>query len=191
MGVFILLMNPKRPLNQRWCVFTTSVAAWGYRGDVDCLGDKSGMALWAWRLSFAFGVVWIPVCFYHFVTIFCGVDDRVGVPSALCDGALFCALFVLTSWLFDDVRFVFGSFYYSRPGSNLFHAFFVWWTWLVLYAHYHVYKAYRRAAEPKRSQYRYSLLSFAIGYGLGSLDYLPIFGIDVYPYGNFGIPCIR
>ena len=188
MGAFVLLMNPKRPLNQRWCVFTTSVAVWGFGAMWIALETNPVMALWAWRLSFALGVVWIPVCFYHFVTIFCGVDDRVGVPVHYGVGAIFCVMFLQTSWLFDDVRFVFDSFYYARPGSALFPAFFVWWTWLVGYAHYHVYKAYRRASEPRRSQYRYSLLSFAIGYGLGSLDYLPIFGIDQYPYGNFGIP---
>ena len=188
MGVFVLLMNPKRPLNQRWCVFTASVAVWGFGAMWIALETDPTTALWAWRLSFALGVVWIPVCFYHFVTIFCGVDDRVGVSIHYAVGAVFSAMFLQTSWLFGDVRFVFDSFYYARPGSTAFQAFFIWWTWLVGYGHFQVFKAYRRAAEPKRTQYRFSLLSFAVGYGLGSLDYLPIFGIDQYPYGNFGIP---
>ena len=187
-GVFVLLMNPKRPLNQRWCVFTTSVAVWGFGAMWIALETDPAMALWAWRVSFALGVVWIPVCFYHFVTIFCGVDDRVGVPIHYAVGSVFSVMFLQTSWLFSDVRFVFDSFYYARPGSAAFQAFFVWWTWLVGYGHFRVFKAYRRAPEPKRTQYRYSLLSFAVGYGLGSLDYLPIFGVDQYPYGNFGIP---
>ena len=30
-------------------------------------------------------------------------------------------------------------------------------------------------------------MAFALAYGTGSMDYLPFFGIDLYPYGNFGI----
>ena len=43
----------------------------------------------------------------------------------------------------------------------------------------------------KRSQIEYFFLATAIGYAGGSLDYLPIFGFDLYPYGNFAIVLYR
>jgi signal transduction histidine kinase len=39
----------------------------------------------------------------------------------------------------------------------------------------------------KRRQIEYFFLATAVGYAGGSLDYLPIFGVDLYPYGNFAI----
>jgi len=95
---------------------------------------------------------------------------------------------VLFSHLFfGGVRFAFSSFYYSLPGSIVFHLFFLWWVWLVVYAHYQVFKVYRRASGLKQNQFKYFFIAVAIGYGAGVFDYVPIFGYDLYPYGNFGI----
>src|SRR5262249_12650774 len=44
-----------------------------------------------------------------------------------------------------------------------------------------------RGYGQKRNQIRYFFLATAIGYTGGSLDYLPIFGMDLYPYGNFAV----
>ncbi len=65
--------------------------------------------------------------------------------------------------------------------------YFCWWLWLVIYAHYQVFRLYRDASGIKRNQFKYFFIGFALAYGTGSLDYLPIFQIDLYPYGNFGI----
>src|SRR2546428_3222702 len=38
-----------------------------------------------------------------------------------------------------------------------------------------------------KTHIKYFFIASAIGYSGGTLDYLPIFGIDLYPYGNFAI----
>lgn len=144
-------------------------------------------ALWAWRLSFAFGVLWIPILFYHFVSLFCGLPGRRLLKANYAIGVLLCTIILGSSLFYDDVRFVFSSFYYAHPGSLVFYAFFVWWVWLVSYAHYQVWTVYQTAEGQKRKQYQYFFVAFALAYGTGSMDYLPFFGIDLYPYGNFGI----
>ena len=57
----------------------------------------------------------------------------------------------------------------------------------MVYSHYELLKAHRHASGQKRTQIEYFFLATAIGYFGGSLDYLPIFGVDLYPYGNFAI----
>ena len=187
LGVFVLFMNPRRPLNRCWFLFTGSVAVWGLGGMWIALTQDHDTALWAWRLAFAFGVVWIPILFYHFVLLFCGLDGQRLLRVNYGIGMAFFTMLMGSSLVFGDVRFVFDSFYYARPGSVLFYAFFVWWVWLVAYAHYQVWREYKTAKDRKRKQYQCFFLAFALAYGTGSLDYLPIFGVDVYPYGNFGI----
>jgi hypothetical protein len=46
---------------------------------------------------------------------------------------------------------------------------------------------YLDASEEMKNKIRYFLLATAIGYVGGSLDYLPIFHIPLYPWGNFTI----
>src|SRR5205807_2337443 len=66
------------------------------------------------------------------------------------------------------------------------HALWVW-RGVVIYAHLLIGRLFRQASGIKRTQCGYILVAFAIAYTTGSLCYLPTFGIDLYPYGNFGI----
>jgi two-component system, NtrC family, sensor kinase len=187
LGTFVLCMNPRRPLNRLWCLFTGSVAIWGFGGMWIAITQDHDTALWAWRLAFAFGVLWIPILFYHFVWLFCGLPGRRLLKTNYAIGCLLFTVILGSSLFYDDVRFVFSSFYYAHPGSLVFYAFFVWWMWLVCYTHYQVWKVYRTAVGQRRKQYQHFFVAFALAYSTGSMDYLPFFGIDLYPYGNFGI----
>lgn len=184
-GYFVYWKGAHRPLNRLWFIFTVSVAVWGFGGMWIALAPTPYQALWAWRLAFACGVVWIPIFFHHFVRTFCNLPGRTFLICAYATGiAVFPLCF--TNLFFSDVRFAFSSFYYSLPGA-IFPLFMVWWITLVVYSHYQLYKMHRITSGQKRSQIEYFFLATAIGYVGGSLDYLPIFGFDLYPYGNFAI----
>jgi len=187
MGFFVLSRGAANKLNKLWFLFTTSVAIWGFGGMWIALAKDEATALLAWRLAFGLGVVWIPILFYHFVWVFCDLRNKKMLVVNYCIGGLFSPLILFSPKFFGGVRFVFDSFYYSIPGSVVFHAFFIWWMWLVIYAHYNVFRSYHTASDVKRNQFKYFFIAFSLAYFTGSLDYLPIYGIDVYPYGNFGI----
>ena len=184
-GYFVYLKGKTQWLNRLWFVFTASVAMWGFGGMWIGLAETETEALWAWRFAFACGVLWIPILFYHFVCVFCGLSRRRSLLTCYSLWILFFPL-VLTDLFFPSVRFTFSSFFYSRPG-HLFPYFVFWWLGTIFYSHYELLKAHRRALAQKRHQIEYFFLATAIGYSGGSLAYLPIFAIDLYPYGNFAI----
>src|SRR5215472_6771745 len=184
-GYFVYWKGAHRPLNRLWFIFTVSVAVWGFGGMWIALASTPNQALWAWRLAFACGVVWIPIFFHHFVRTFCNLPGRAFMFFAYATGiAVFPLCF--TNLFFSDVRFAFSSFYFSLPGA-IFPLFTVWWVMMVVYSHYLLYKMHRVTLGLRRRQIEYFFLATAIGYAGGSLDYLPIFGVDLYPYGNFAI----
>jgi len=149
------------------------------------LAPIPNQALLAWRLSFACGVIWIPTLFHHFVYTFCNLREKAFLITAYVVGiAMFPLCF--TSLFFADVQILFSSFYYALPGA-IFPFFAAWWVFLVVYSHYKLYKMHRVTSGLKRRQIEYFFLATAIGYAGGSLDYLPIFGVHLYPYGNFAI----
>lgn len=187
MGLFVLSRDRASRLNRLWCYFTLSVAVWGFGGMWIAIEDAAGAALLAWRLSFAFGVLWIPILFYHFVAAFCDLPARKEIAINYLIGLIFFPIILFSPAFYGDVRLVFSSFYYAKPGSFLFLVFFLWWLWLVFYAHYQVFQKYRHASGLKRNQFKYFFIAFSLAYGTGALDYLPLFGVDLYPYGNFGI----
>ena len=184
-GSFVYFKGAHRPLHWLWFLFTVSVAVWGFGGMWIALAPAPTQALLAWRLSFACGVVWIPILFHHFIHVFCNLRDRTFLISAYATGIVLFPL-CFTNLFFSDVRFLFSSFYYSLPGP-IFPFFTAWWVALVLYSHYRLYETHRVTSGLKRRQIEYFFLATAIGYAGGSLDYLPIFGVTLYPYGNFAI----
>ncbi len=141
-------------------------------------------ALLAWRVAFACGVVWIPILFAHFVTEFCERPRKHFFAISYAHGLLFAPL-VWTDLFFSNVRPVF-SFFYATPGY-VFPYFVLWWMATVAYSHVILASTGRQRTGQKKTQIAYFLLATSIGYVFGALDYLPIFSIDLYPYGNFAI----
>ena len=117
MGFFVLSRNPRHELNRMWFLFTTSVALWGFGGMWIALERDQATALLAWRLSSGLGVVWIPIFFYHFVTIFCELRQKTALLLNYAVGLFFCPFILLSSYFFGEVRYTFSSFYYSTPGT--------------------------------------------------------------------------
>ena len=111
-GSFVYFKGAHRPLHWLWFLFTVSVAVWGFGGMWIALAPAPTQALLAWRLSFACGVVWIPILFHHFIHVFCNLRDRTFLISAYATGIVLFPL-CFTNLFFSDVRFLFFSFYYS------------------------------------------------------------------------------
>ncbi len=142
-------------------------------------------SLIAWRLTFAFGIIWIPVTYAHFIKDLCRFSWNMRIHYAACTLIALLALF--HPLFISGVRFVFGAFYYCIPGSWLFHLFLIWWSLLFVYTHYCTF-VYHRNHYSLQSFQAISVLSGTVaGTLLGMLGFLPAYGIDLYPYGNFGI----
>jgi|GEM_PF-187727 len=184
-GFLVYFRERGRTLNQLWCIFTVSVALWGFGGMWVALVMTREAALLAWRVSFSCGVLWIPILFYHFVSVFCDIRRRRFLILNYALGVIFFPL-IYTDLFYPSVRYVFSSFYYSTPGPILY-LFVPWWIGLVAYSHWEMLRVYHSVGAQKQLQIKYFFLATFIGYTGGSLDYLPIFGIDLYPWGNFAI----
>ncbi len=183
-GYFVYLKGRERAVNRLWFYFTLSVAVWGWGSMWIGLARTPADALLAWRLAFACGVVWIPVLFAHFVHAFCELPRTRFFTATYVHGVLFVP-FAFTDLFFSDVRPVF-SFYYATPGY-VFPYFVLWWLVTVAYSHLLLISTGSHRTGQKRTQVSYFLLATSIGYIFGALDYLPIFSVDLYPYGNFAI----
>ncbi len=183
-GYFVYLKGRERSVNRLWFYFSISVAVWGWGSMWIALARTPAEALLAWRVAFGFGVVWIPILFAHFVHVFCERPRTHFLIVSYAHGIIFAPL-AFTELFFSSVRPVF-SFFYATPGY-VFPYFVFWWVSTVAYSHVLLALAGSKSTGQKKTQIAYFLLATAIGFIFGSLDYLPIFSIDLYPYGNFAI----
>ncbi len=191
MGGFVLAKAPEKSMSRIWFGFTLAVAVWGFVAGGIGLDRDPASSFLAWRLSYAFGVSWIPVLFYHFVLHLCRLqDDPVHKKRLLAQyliAAVWVPILLFSQSALAGVRpFPQTTFYYAIAGPLLW-PYLLWWLGLTIHVHWLVFQIYRHAGGAQRNQLRYFFAAFLLAYGTGSLCYLPTFGIDVYPYGNFGI----
>ena len=188
MAGLVYFSNRTHRVNQLWAVFCLAVSVWGL--GVMLIGqtpDPRGAIIW-WRVAHL-GAILVPILFYHFVVVF----TRIARPRLVRIGYLAAGAFLVldaTPWFITGVRYMFGQFYYNASGSNpvywLYIAFF--FVWIVL-SHVELWRYVRRIpAGGEHLHAEWLLFGTALGFAGGATCFLPVFGIDVYPNGNFLVP---
>jgi len=181
-GLFVLSMSPNRKIGRIWFLLSLAVGVWGFGGMLISWTRTTTEGLLAWRLAYAFGVVWIAPLFYHFVCTFLDLRRKRSIVLQYFITLLFL-LTIPSSLFFSCVR-VFHSLYYVLGGA-LYPIYFAWWITLVLFSHYELIRAYHTASPGRKIQIKYFFVATAIGYAGGSIAYFPAFGIDITHGGIF------
>jgi hypothetical protein len=149
-GSLVFLASRNRKIGQIWFLFSLAVTGWGFFGAWASSTYYMKEALWVWRLSIALGAIWIPVLFYHFISVFLELERRRSILIHYLIGMSFF-LTVPIPLFIHDVRWVFSSFYYFRPGI-CFYPYTIWWFGLIFYSHYVMIRAYTHASQLKRAR---------------------------------------
>jgi diguanylate cyclase (GGDEF)-like protein/PAS domain S-box-containing protein len=147
--------------------------------------DASVALFWA-RAAYV-GVPFIPTTIYWFTVEILRVESRrrfLTIP-AWGVGAFFSTLAITTDRLLPRVEEYWWGFYprYSPGTGALFLVFFFGY---LLASFYEFVRAYPVAAPVERARIRWFMTAFGVSY-LGCVDYLPKYGVAVYPFGYLPI----
>ncbi|NQT07185.1 MAG: ATP-binding protein [Candidatus Omnitrophica bacterium] len=183
--VLLIIIYGKTKAHRLWALFNVSVGIWGVGTILTGQAGTETIAFIGWRCGFA-GVIFIPILFYHVVSSFCQLERRKVISFAYLQGFLFFFLNTTDSFV-KDLRFIFDSIYYPIANQPFFVSFVIIWVILVLWGHIELFRFCKKAKGNKRNQGLYLFLAMAIGFSGGSMNFLPMFGIDLYPWGNFAI----
>jgi signal transduction histidine kinase len=186
----MMLILGKTRLHFVWGLFCLIVTLWigGFYGAL--LSSNPIDAEFWWKISYI-GVILIPFTFFHFILEFTNILDRHKKPLLLISYvAALCFVYIdlNTNLIVDGVKFSFNELFYGRPG--LLHPyFFVLYLILVVYCFYLVYKQSKIGhTDPHfHEQSFYFFVSNLIAFVGGSLNFLPIYGINVPPITNASV----
>ncbi len=187
MAILVFFKNRKSSANKLWIVFTISVAIWGFGGLKISITRDPESSLLYWRLTHI-GVIFIPVLFMHFVYEFLKKKERWPIYLAYLFGFFFLSI-NFSDLFIKNVGWVFDSFYYDgRPPTVLYSIFTILWFTITIISHILLFKVLRKSTSIIRNQIKYFFWATLIGFLGGGMSYLPVFGINIYPYGNFTVP---
>lgn len=187
MAGWVFLANRNNPVNKLWSFFCIFVSIWGFGVLAIGLAKTPDKALIFWRLAYT-SVILIPALFYNFVLIFLGLRRRsslliVYVITLLFEIANFTPLFM------PSVKWMFDQLYYVAPPGFLYPFFVFFFIAIVTVSHIYLWQFMHAAgSESKKTQVRWFFMASFIGFLGAATCFLPVFGIKIYPYGNFTVP---
>ncbi len=184
--VIVLLKNPHSIINKLCIFFTITVGIWGLGSfRIGLIQDRELSLLW-WKIAHI-GVIFIPIALVHLIYVFIGKKEKWPIWIAYGLGVFFL-ITLLQGKLINNVEWVFDSFYYDgRPPTLLYVIFTILWYLAVFYAHIILFLNFRKATAIKRNQTKYFFFALFAGFSGGITCYFPVFGLDIYPYGNLTV----
>ncbi len=190
--VFVMFAFGQNRLHRLWGVFCVSVFIWGLGGFFIGTATSAVSADFWWRFAHV-GVAFIPVIFLHFVYSFLEEKKPKALASFYALAFLFVFLAVFSDALIANMRLVFGEFYYDSPPGILYPFFTLYFFGLTIYSHYLLYRGYRKTLGDseqdivRKARIRYFFIAMVTSFAGGGLSFLPVYGLDVYPLGNFTV----
>lgn len=183
----ILLKNAKNFTHYILAFFNIAVAIWG----ISCFFMRKEMGLenaLSWIRIGHVGVIFIPIFFLHLVYRICNIQDKRFLVFSYVQGIIF--LFLVPTNLFispQNIILVLNSFYYDRAHGFIYPFFFAVWLAIVIYGHCILLITYFRSSGFRRNQILYLFFGMIVGFAGGVSNFFPVFGINIFPFGNFTI----
>ncbi len=183
LGTFVLWKNPGSRLNRVFALLSLFVGLWSLGLFLHSLSSSPGPALF-WSRFAHFAAAFIPTLYLHFIMVLTGRREE----SRLLDGAYVCSVvfffLAMTPQFIPRVEPVSEFALYPQAGP-LYPVFLAFYVFVVTQAAVQLVRAHVESSGRKRAQTRYVLVGSAIGFLGGSTNFLPMFGIHIFPYGNY------
>jgi len=185
LGFFVYLKNRKAFVNKLWFLLSLSIAMWNF-GYFKSLVAPGQMQALFWSRYFLYGsAIFIPAFFVHFVLSFLGIlKEKKKIICVIYFISILLLGSAFTPLLIKGMSPKLSFKYYSEPGVA-YSFFLIFFAWCVVYAHYLMFKYYKKSSVYKRNQLKYILLASIVGFGGGATNYPLIYNIPIFPFGHY------
>ncbi len=186
--VLFLVVYGRSKIHKVWALFNIVCGIWGCGSFFIGTVKDHNLAIVVWKISLI-GVIFVPVFFYHLACLFCEIESKRKkiIIFAYLQGSLFLLCDIFTNYYISDVKFLWNTSYYMTSKGIVFPASFIIWLSLVILGHYEIINNFKNFQSKRKNQALYLFLGLFLGFLGGTTNFFPIFGIEIYPYGNFTV----
>jgi len=187
-GIFIYAREKPNPVNRAFAIMLICVSSWNIEWAVLLTAPDADFAL-LWGDIFRIGLLFIPPSFLHFALSFThpqGISPRS--KKIIFGFYLLSCFFVGINWnrhfRGDVVSFHWGYHFNAGP---LYFFFGLQLAMAILLSFFYLIQGYRSADGYQRHRLKYFFLAIGVSFVLGTLNFLPFFGLQVYPFGSIAV----
>jgi diguanylate cyclase (GGDEF)-like protein len=182
LGIAVIARERASAVTISFLILTTCVSTWLFAIAFTASAHDAHSAFVFARIAYI-GVALIPAAVLQFTMALVENRNRLLLASAWAGGAVFVGLFTMTRLLLVGAwHYSWGYYPRLTEVTVLFLAYFT----LLLALSLVMLGTCETHSDLERRRNASFFGALAVGY-LGSIDYLPAFGLDVYPFGAFAI----
>jgi len=184
LGFLVYRSNKASAAHRHFLMLCASIALWLDATSIALCATDAESALRWFKLDNV-GVMYISVAFYSFSAEFLQLQRHRSIRIGYALATLMAAAVLFRQDFVVGVnRFWWGYFPQWGPASLPF--FIIFFSYMAV-AFTDYFRTYRSITTPiRRQQIKFVLIAFVIAY-LGSVDFLPAFGYELYPFGYIPI----
>lgn len=187
-GLFVYSKKKPNPINRSFAVMLLCVSLWNVEWVGLILGSNVEFVR-LWGNIFRIPMIFIPPTFLHFAFLFTNPQgiSRQSWKILLFFYSLSCFLTAISWTRYFHGEVIAYTWGYSFKGGPLFVLFLMQFVVAILFAFFYMVRGYSLADSYHRQRLKYFFLSIGVSFTLGSLNFLPFFGLEFYPLGNIAV----
>ena len=180
-GFVVLIKNKKIRINQIFFLFTITTDIWLFASYFMFISGNVNLAIF-WDRIVYIGVIFVPFLSYLFSLAYTQLKNSKFLMFLSSFLSVFFLIMSRTNYFVSDL-FIhqWGVHTYAQFFHHVFLAYFVIYIGLTYYNLWKYYKSTDSALVKQQSKYVF--LAFLFLTGIGSIAYLPAYGISVPPIG--------
>ncbi|HWP35602.1 MAG TPA: histidine kinase N-terminal 7TM domain-containing protein, partial [Thermodesulfobacteriota bacterium] len=183
LGTFVYAKRPGSRVNRIFALLSAAVGLWSLSLFLHSLAHTPASAL-LWSRVAHLWAAFIPTLYLHFILVLTGrrEESRLLVFAYVCSAVFFVA--ALTPPFIPRVERI-SQFELFPQAGPLYPVFLAFYLFVVSQGVLLLVRAHQELTGRRKAQTRYVLVGSAIGFLGGSTNFLPMFGVNVVPYGNY------
>ncbi|MDD3906372.1 MAG: ATP-binding protein [Candidatus Omnitrophica bacterium] len=185
LGVTILIYG-KNKIHSTFALQNIAISIWGIGQGLAGLSKSPEDAYFWWSVAHVGGFFVATLLVHHLLLI-----NNLKHKFILCIAYLLAILLPIlffTHLIGIKMVYLFNSFYFPQPVNMVYKIYGLAWIATAAYATYLIIRKYKVADEAEKISLRLYSAAYIFGLWGGGSYFLPVYGIKVYPYGNFFIP---
>ncbi len=180
--------DKSNPVNRSFAIMLLCVSLWNVNW-AGIIGGPNPEFIRIWAKILRSPHLFIPPTFLHFSLLFTnpqGISRRSKKTLLVFYGisCFFAAINWTRSFEGDLIAHPWG---YSFKSGPLYILFVIQFVLAILIAFSYMVRGYTRADSYQRHKLKYFFLAIGVSFVLGSLNLLPLFGFNVYPWGIIAV----
>ncbi|MFW9880113.1 MAG: histidine kinase N-terminal 7TM domain-containing protein, partial [Candidatus Thorarchaeota archaeon] len=181
-GSFVYFKNRKSQVNLLFFLMMLCGFVWQL-GQAFVLLSNNETTAFIWSKIIYIGVIYIAVIHYHLIVAFLGLKNqrKIAILFYVISSFLFIPLTINNYIIYGVNKYSWGYWLKAAKFHPLFGLYFGFLIFLGIINLYFGYKK-ENISPIDRIKCKYLFLGFIISY-LGSIDFLPDYGINIYPFG--------